>query len=220
MIEETQDVTQETTDASSAENQTEETSEMQTDQSESSEESKVSKTVPYDRFAEVISTNKQLKEEITKIRESLETTQAPIEKVDPGVQQQEQLIREQLKKMGFVSKEEIAQIESDRKLEGTINSLAEKYNGKDGRPKFNKVEILEFARDKGILDLEAAYKVKNHDLLMDHAIKQAQTNTRPVKSESSDGSGASEAGTTNGDLISAVKKGDKNSLLSFIKRQF
>lgn len=217
----TQDVTTETTDASSAENQTEVSSENQTDQSETSQDKKVSESVPYERFAEINSKSKALEEEIRQIKESLasktETTQ-PATQETLAQKEQEALIREQLKKMGFVSKEEIQQIESDRKLENELKSLEGKYDGRDGRPKFTRREVLEYARDKQIGDVESAYKLMNHDQLMSYAIKQATSTNKPVKSESSDGSGSNEAGTTNNDLISAVKSGDKSSLKSLIKR--
>lgn len=222
------DVTTEITDASSAENQTVETTETQSDGGDVSRESKVSETVPYERFAEVNSKSKALEEKYAKLEAELQAINSRIPQPqqtpqDLAQKQQEQLIREQLKSMGFADQEEVnkrlQQIEEDRKLENTINQLENRYDGRDGRPKFNKREILEYARDNQIGSLEAAYKLKNHDALMDYAIKTAQGRTKPVKSEVSDGSGSSEAGTTNSDLLSAVSKGDKSSLLTFIKRQ-
>lgn len=233
MNEEQIDVTTETTDASSAENQTDVSQESQTDQSGSSEDKKVSESVPYDRFAEVNSTNKVLKEEREALRKELEeikgrldtfkAPQQPQSQQEIAQRQQEELVKRQLREMGFVDQSEVEkrlqQIDEDRKLENRIQSLENKYSGKDGRPKFNRREILEYARDNQIGDIEAAYKLKNQDALIDYAIKQAQGKVKPVKSESSDGSGSQNAGTTNDDLISAARKGDKSSLLSFIKRQ-
>jgi len=221
MIDEAQDVTTETTEASSAENQPEDTQEVQTDQSETTEEKKVSDAVPYERFAEINSKNKALEEEINKIKESLQSRQEPQAPATPETlaqKQQEALVREQLKKMGFVSKDEIQQIEADRELDSKLSSLEAKYNGKDGKPKFTRREVLEYARDNQIGDVEGAYKLMNYDQFLSLAAKQASSTNKPVKSETSDGSGSNEAGTTNQDLLSAVKKGDKSSLKSLIKR--
>lgn len=212
-MEENIDVQQETTEAPSAENQAEATTETP----ESTEETKVSKSIPYERFAEINSKNKLLEEKLAKIEAQL-TQNRPQPQVDVAQQQQEAAIREQLKKMGFISQDEIKQMEEDRKLDSRLTSLESKYSGSDGKPKFSRIEVLEYARDHQIGDPEAAYKLMNHDALMDYAIKQATGKIKPVKSETSDGSGSSQAGTTNSDLLSAVQKGDKDSLRSFIKR--
>lgn len=224
MIDDQQGVKDNEVEASPAEDNTSEVEETQSGQTDSTETSKVSESVPYDRFAEVNSKNKRLEEEINEIRESLKELKTPKETAapqttDPAVAQQEALIREQLKKMGFVSKEEIQQIEEDRKLDSTMSQLEQKYSGKDGKPKFNRRDILEYARDNQIGNLEAAYKLKYQAELIDAAIKEATSKTKAVKSESSDGSGAQNAGTTNQDLIAAAKKGDRSSILSLIKRQ-
>lgn len=224
-------VTQETTEASPAENQTNESQESQTDQSGSSEDKKVSESVPYDRFAEVNSKNKRYEEERETLRKEIQSlrdemvsskqTQTP---QDPAQEQQRELVKKQLKELGFVDQSEVEQklnqIEEDQRLESTMKQLEVKYNGSDGRPKFNRREVLEYARDLGIKPskLESAYRLKYQSELMDYAIKQASGKTKPVKSETSDGSGSSQAGTSNGDLVGAVRKGDKSALNSLIKR--
>lgn len=224
------DVNTETTDASSAENQPEMSQDTQVDQPVETEDKKVSDSVPYDRFAEVNSINKTLKEEQEKMRQELEAIKAsqsqpqtPQTPQDIAQKQQEQLVRDQLKNMGFLDQEEVnkklQQIEEDRALDSKLQNLELKYSGKDGMPKFKRSEILEYAHKNQIGDIEGAYKLKYQAEIIDNAIKAAQGKSKPVKSESSDGSGSQNAGTTDGDLITAAKKGDKSSLLSFIKRQ-
>ena len=124
--------------------------------------------------------------------------------------------------MGFLDQSEVdkrlKQIEEDQRLENSMQKLEAKYSGKDGRPKFDRVEMLKFARDRKMSDLEDAYRLKHWDSLMSYGISTAQGKTKPVKSESSDGSGSQNSGTTNSDLVNAAKKGDKSALNSFIKR--
>lgn len=229
MDEVTQDVTQETTETSSVENPTVESQESQTDQSGSNEDKKVSESVPYERFAEVNSINKTLKEEQERIKAELEAIKqaqlqprTPQTPQDVAQQQQEQLIRDQLKKMGFLDQSEVdkrlKQIEEDQRLDNRLSQLEAKYSGKDGLPKFNRREILEYAKNNQIGDVEAAYKLRYQAEIIDNAIKTAQGKTKPVKSESSDGSGSQNSGTTNSDLVTAAKRGDKSALNSFIKR--
>lgn len=210
----------ETTDASPAEKPA--TSETQESQDTgSTSEKQISESVPYERFAEVNNKNKALEKSIEEIRQEMEELKKPSEPqapVSPEQEQQEQQIREQLKKMGFISKEELELVEEDRKLQSTLEKLETKYDGSDGRPKFDRVKVLSFAKEKGIADVDGAYNLLHQPELIDFAIKQAQGKTKPVKSETSDGSGSSEAGTTRGDLIKAAQKGDKGSVRDLIKR--
>lgn len=215
--------TQEATEASPAENQPSNTQEAQADQPASSENDKVSQSVPYERFSEINNKNKELEKQIEELRAEMLATKQPAQpepQLDPDQQRQEQEIREQLKKMGFISKDEIEQIEADRQLQNTLSNLESKYNGQDGRPKFNRREVLEYASKHQIGSVEGAYKLMHQDALIDYAIKQAQGKVKPVKSETSDGSGSAEAGTTRQDLVKAAQKGDKSSIRDLIKRAF
>ncbi len=224
MNEDTTDVNTETTEASSAENQTVETSVESSDQSTDTKDSKVSEAVPYERFTEINSKNKALEKEIKEIKESIaqQKASAPVEPKTQVQRNQEALVKEQLKKMGFTSSEDVdarfKQLEADNKLSNELKSLEGKYDGSDGRPKFGRKEVLEYARDHQIGDVESAYKLMNYDQLLSHSAKHASDTNKPVKSETSDGSGSSQAGTTNKDLLGGIKRGDKSSLNSFIKR--
>ena len=46
------------------------------------------------------------------------------------------------------------------KLLDRTEKLESDFNGADGRPKFEKIAILEYMRDNGINDPELAYKIK------------------------------------------------------------
>lgn len=221
MTEEVTDVTQveETTEASSAENQTDETIQEGTqDDSEST-----SKTVPYERLQEVINSKNELKGEIDRLRaEFAQIQQNKVEKPTDPPNPQEETIKQQLdkylKELGYVSKQELEQKEADRQLEQSINTLANKYNGKDGKPKFEKAKVLEFAQQNLIGNLEVAYKQMHEAELIDFAVKQALGKTKGVKSESSDGSGSTQIGTTQSDLVHAAQEGDSDALSTLIKR--
>ena len=213
MAEEAQDVIEtaevETAEVSSTENETAETTEVETP-----EESKVSKSVPYERFAEVNNNYKKLESRLAEIESKREETKV----VDP----QEQVVKTQLdkylKEMGYVSKEDLARQEADKALQNQVETLKSKYDGKDGKPKFKYEDVLDYAEKNLIGNLEIAYQQKHQAELIDFAVKQALGKTKGVKSEVSDGSGSQEVGTTQGDLREAALSGDSDAMKALIKR--
>lgn len=140
------------------------------------------------------------------------------ESADP----QSEAVKEQLRQMGFITREEqeaeMKRRDEDSRVQAEISRLETTFDGKDGRPKFDRQEIIDFAVDKQIGDLEAAYWAKHREALVDWHIKQASSKSRGIKTEASDGSGSAEAGTTDADLKGAIAKGDKTALRTFLKR--
>jgi hypothetical protein len=213
MADEAQDVIENaepTAETSSVEN---ETAEVETE-AKAEEETKASKTVPYERFAEVNNNYKKMEARLAEIEAKREETKV----VDP----QEQVVKTQLdkylKEMGYVSKEDLARQDADKALQDQVKNLQSKYDGKDGKPKFKYEDVLDYAEQNLIGNLEIAYKQKHEAELMDFAIKQALGKTKGVKSEVSDGSGSQEVGTTQGDLKEAALSGDEDARRTLIKR--
>lgn len=206
-----------TTETSSVENQT-----VETTQDAGQEDSETtSKSVPYERFQEVISSKNELKKEI----EALKAQFGEIQKAktpDSPPNPQEEIVKQQLDKylkdMGYVNKAELEQKEADQQLQNNIKALSEKYDGKDGRPKFDKSKAIEYAQKHLIGDLEIAYKQMHEAELIDFAIKQAMGKTKAVKTETSDGSGSADFGTSSSDLMNAAAKGDAEARMALIKR--
>ncbi len=209
---------EDTAKAPSAENQTEETTQEETPQEDSNQPIK---TVPYERFKEVNSSKNELKEEIERLKSQLNEIQSaktPTTPPNPQEEQVKQQLDHYLKELGYVSKQELEQVEADRALQSTIQELEKKYDGKDGRPKFDRDEAIEFARKNLIGNLEIAYKQMHEAELMDYAIKKAMGKTKAVKSEKSDGSGSADVGTTQDDLYRSAMSGDEEALQTLIKR--
>lgn len=175
-------------------------------------------TVPYSRFKAVNEQARKAAEYEKRVQEleaQLKTNQQPS---DPNADK----VKEQLKALGFVSQEEIdqrlKQQREDERLEQKLSQLEKDLSGKDGRPKFDRDQVIEYALARGISDVEVAYKVMHEKELTDWHVKQALSKSGSVKSEASDGSGSSQVGTTNEDLREAVKRGDRASLLTLLKR--
>ena len=202
-----------TTESSTETETTTETAEVTT-----SPETEVQKAVPYERFKEVNELAKEvpnLKKELEELRKSLN----PAPAVDPQTEQAKQY----LKNLGFVSKEdverEIRQRDEDSKVEQELSRLENEWNGKDGRPKFDRKQVIDYCIKNGIGNPEVGFKaLKEQDLINFH-VQQAIARSKGVKTEASDGSGSTQVGVTNDDLKEAAMKGDKTALRTLIKRQ-
>jgi hypothetical protein len=201
-----------TAEASSAETQTPETT-PETAPAATPEDSKAVKAVPYERFSEVVKTKNQLEQEVRALR----AQQTPVKDAP-----QEDAIKQQLdsylRELGYVNKEELEAKEADKQLENDMKSLSDKYSGKDGRPKFERDKVLQYAADNLIGNLEIAYKQMHEAELLDYAIKQATGKLKPTKTEVSDGSGSTQIGATQDDLLRQAQSGDDEAMKTLIKR--
>lgn len=172
--------------------------------------------IPYERFKETNDELKRLKTEY----ENLKKQVAPPEPEDPEVAK----VKETLKSLGFVSKEELQALERQRsedvELDKELSKLEAKYSGEDGRPKFKRDEIIDFYIKSGKVssDPEALYKLKYEKELIDWHIKSATAKSKGVQSETSDGSGSTTVGTSDQDLRDAALKGDKDAYFKYLKR--
>jgi len=194
--------------------------EGQSEVSETAEQS-----IPFSRFQEV---NEKVKEYGTTIAElnakieQMQSQQIPGEPEDPNLTQ----AKEYVKSLGFITKEEQeqmlqqsqAQAKADAELQQQLTRLETEYSGKDGGPKFNRNEVIRFAVEKGIPDPEMAFKLMKEKELTDFRIQQALTKTKGVKSETSDGTGSTQSGTTDDDLKEGIAAGDKGALRTYLKR--
>lgn len=173
-------------------------------------------TVPYKRFQEV--------NEKARRAEELEKEVAELKaKVNPPVPEDEQTkaVKETLKNLGFVTREEqeseMRRREEDAQLDKTFTKLESKYDGKDGRPKFSRQEILDYYRESRISsDPEVLYKHKFEKELDNWKLQQALSKTQGTKSEASDGTGSTQVASD--DLKAAAMRGDKTALRNFLKR--
>ena len=212
----TDTVETDTTDTSSSDNQTGQV----TEESTSTVDTKGTdnKYVPYERFSEVNTKAKELEAKIQELEKRFE----PKVESDPQQEQIKESLKQiapLLKEMGFVSKDQLEQEKEDNQVQAEISALENKFNGSDGRPKFVKEDVIKYALSNKIGSVEAAYKLKHEKELIDWQIARAIEKGKGIKTESSDGSGSSEVGTTNDDLREAIKGGNKSALHTFLKRQ-
>lgn len=212
MLTDTSDVTEAESTATESSTGNETTTTEAVDQTAPVEEAKADSVPEQNRWAERA---RKAEKELEALRKEREATAS---QPDPN----QEVVKAQLKSLGFITREEqeaeLRRRDEDSRVERELDALTTKYNGSDGRPKFDRKKILEYAIENGIANAEVAYKAMNEKALTDWAIQQAVTKTRGVKTEGSDGSGSSQVGVTTDDLKAGIRKGDRSSLRTLIRR--
>jgi len=152
------------------------------------------KVIPYDRFHEKVEEANRLKEELQAIKAQQEETQrlaqmTPEEQVQ---QQQLEVAKETLKKLGFVTKEEQERMRQEEKAANMFisecNRLEGKYDGKDGMPPFRAKEVAEYmdelaSQGQYISDPETAYKLKHLDEIAEMKAKAQRSSAYSEKQQ-------------------------------------
>lgn len=138
----------------------------------------------------------QFERELSEARETLKQYTA---KKESGTDTREDLTeaRDALKKLNvpfqedldknYIKKDDLEKWadERDRKRDAVkainreADDLTEKYNGEDGRPKFNKKVVLAYAGAYGSESLEKAYEDMHADVLSDWQKKQVDIQRKP-----------------------------------------
>ncbi len=96
-------------------------------------------------------------------------------------------LKEDLDKEGYIRKdqldsfleERLSQRDAVNKILKEADTLESKYDGSDGRPKFNKKVVLAYAQAYGQTDLEAAYRDMHADTLSAWEKQQIAARTKP-----------------------------------------
>jgi hypothetical protein len=180
--------------------------------------------VPYSRFKEV---NERSKQYEAKLKEVEDRLQAMDKRVTPAtVDPQEQQVKTMLNQYGYLSRDEFEselnkreqRLREDNQVSQELTRLEQKYDGKNGLPKFDRQKVVNFALDRRLADPEVAYKTLFEKEYLNWHIQQATNKSKGVKVESSDGSGASSAGPADQDLMNEAMGGDDKAFDTMIKR--
>lgn len=152
------------------------------------------KDVPYYRFAEKNEEAKRLKAELAELKAKQEEAQrlASMSPDELAQQQQLEVAKETLKKLGFVTREEQQKIMQEEKAANMFisecNRLEGKYDGSDGMPKFVATEVAAYMDELAkagqyVSDPETAYKLKNLDQIAEAKAKQQRSSTYSEKQQ-------------------------------------
>lgn len=147
------------------------------------------KAVPYERFKEVNDRQKALEAELAQFKakaevlDKLQASLTPQEPKDPVTQRAD----EKLKEMGYVRKDDVERLVEERiqstRVEDSfmsqVSELEQKYNGKDGLPKFDVAEVAKFMDTNpyykdanGFPDVEKTFKAMHLEEFTDSVAKQ------------------------------------------------
>jgi len=177
--------------------------------------------VPYSRFKEVNERSKQYEVKLQEVEKRL----SEMDKSTP-IDPQEQQVKNLLNQYGYLSRDEFQteldkreqRLREDAQVSQELARLEQKYDGKNGLPKFDRKKVVEFALDQRLANPEVAYKTMFEKEYLNWHIQQATDKSKGVKTESSDGSGAQSAGPSSKDLMGEAIKGDDQAFDTLIKR--
>jgi hypothetical protein len=181
------------------------------------------KSIPYDRFTEVNEKAKKYEAELAELRAKQQEAERLANLTPDEKYQQEQLevAKETLKKLGFVTKEEQEAMAKEQKAANMFisecNRLEGKHDGSDGMPKFVATEIAEYmdelaSKGQYVSDPETAYKLKHLDQIAEIKAKQQRSSTFSEKQQggmnqvNDTRSSELEASSRNRDFASFLKK--------------
>ncbi len=139
----------------------------------------------------------QYETELSEAREQLKTFQS---KQERGTETQEDFteakeaarklgipLREDLDKEGYIKRDDLDKYLSDRdQRQSAVNAILKeaedlegKFNGEDGRPRFNKKVVLAYAQAYGSESLQAAYEDMHADALSRWQKEQVDSQRKP-----------------------------------------
>lgn len=132
------------------------------------------------RIKELIAEKKAVEKELleSKAREKAPTLPGQ----EPALTDEQIKAISLLKGMGFVQKtdvkNEIDSLQSRLVLDTEHTHLEDKYDGSDGRPKYDRSEVEAYMRANGIYKPEVAYKDMNEQELIDWHLKESSSSKK------------------------------------------
>lgn len=192
-----------------SETSTEEESSEDTSTEEVSEEQPKPRTADA-RINELTGKIKELEEKLE--AKGTEETRTPMPSTEAKVTPEVQRAIEQLKNLGFVSKDELEEkirtVEDRSVLNSEHIRLSNAYSGSDGRPKYDKGEIEKFMRNRSVYDPEIAYYELHRAELLDWELKKADEKKKkqPYVESRGQSSGESDGNTITREKIAEWMK--------------
>lgn len=171
------------------------------------------KQVPYEVFREKNEKLRAAEAELAEFKAKREEAErlAAMTPDEQAQQQQLEVAKETLKKLGFVTKEEQQKIMQEEKAANMFisecNRLEGKYDGSDGMPKFVATEVAGYMDELAktgqfISDPETAYKLKNLDQIAEIKAKQQRSSTYSEKQQG----GMNQVNDTRGSELEAASR--------------
>ena len=128
------------------------------------------------RINQLVGKVKELEDKLAEVSKSSAPPQTVPGK--PEMTPEMEQAAQQIGKLGFQNEEavnqKIRQLEDRLLLETEHGRLEGKFDGSDGRPKYDRKEVEKFMRDKAVYNPEIAYENLYKKELLEFEIKQAQ----------------------------------------------
>lgn len=196
--------------------------------------------VPLHRFEELYGTLKSKEKEVenlssgnSKLEQELKSLREEFTKIsDQNLTPEQKEIKaaeKTLQELGFVKKADLEaeqakreaqqakRAEADKQIEVELTQMEDKYNGKDGLPKFNRQDMVDYmvSTNKTNLTFEEAYQLRYANMITDAKIKAAMERNKSTFTEASDGSGS---GLTDMNALKKeIAKGNKKAKSEFLE---
>lgn len=143
-------------------------------------------TEDHPRFKDVLQKSKEQEATIQSLTEKLDAIQESITQRQQSTGEEEltdeersslEKIDRQLRKKGYVTKTDLESSADADRVANALDKLSDKYDGKDGSPKFDATEVVAFAKRNGYPvskeGLESAYKEMHFDARVAARAKKA-----------------------------------------------
>lgn len=144
-----------------------------------------------DRAKKAEEGNEKLARELQELKQQIQDQQSrqttDDDELDEDQRRAIDRIDRELAKRGYVRKEDLEVTERGN----TLKSLGEEYNGKNGYPKFDSVDVIEYAAQQGYgKNYKAAYMDMHRDAIIQvEAERRAKGITVPDSEQATGGSG-------------------------------
>jgi len=102
-------------------------------------------------------------QQVRELSQRLQELQQPPSKETTGGDIDEVTKKYLKEKLGVMFQADFQQAKEDEQLEDYLQALEHTYDGSDGRPKFDRKEVLNFCIQRGISNPEDGYKLLHYD---------------------------------------------------------
>jgi predicted RNase H-like nuclease (RuvC/YqgF family) len=149
-------------------------------------------TPEHPRFKQVLEERNTLRESLTELKEELASLKESInsrqtredsDELTPDEISALEKIDRQMKARGYVTKEQLESTTRQQKNALELEKLETKFDGQNGYPRFDSVEVMEFARKRGINNFEDAYYLLHKPAIIQVEAKKSMAGFTPPTSE-------------------------------------
>jgi TolA-binding protein len=158
-------------------------------------------TPEHPRFKEVIKERNELREQIESLRSEINQIKnnSINNSGESGLSAEEEkaiaLLEKELARRGFARIDDVKANSNAEKRAIKLETLGEKYNGSNGLPAFDSVEVISYAKENGFGDnYEQAYKSMHFDAIVSHEAKKRSSVNPPSSERPSGGDRSFETG--------------------------